>query len=93
MTDDRSKKTTEYKYFNGDNEWEFHGLKVDLMDLIDNELNATYSAVKVGLSFKREHPFYSLTLIIPIMMLVVISPLGMYLPCKYSTVFNSRLAC
>lgn len=84
MTNDKLKETMQYQYFNDNTEWNFYGFKIDLIDLRgDDKSTGKYvntSTVNVKLAFKRHHPFYSLSLIVPIMMLVVLSPLGLLLP-------------
>ena len=91
MEDDESKKTLEYKYFNDDSEWNLSAFKIDLMELTDDNLNTTYSAIKVKLAFERMPTYYVLTLIIPILALTFLSPVGLILPGQNSQCKTQRL--
>ena len=58
-------------------------IKVVDDELVDEIESESYSRVRVKLAFRRHHHFYSLTLIAPIVLLTVLTPLGLIMPGKY----------
>ena len=84
MIDDDSKETMKFNYFNDNTEWNFFGFKIDQITLTDVGrnigTNTEYSMINVKFAFKRNHPYYTITLIVPIIVLTILSPVGLILP-------------
>lgn len=79
-TEEGAKQTMYYKYYNDNTEWRFFAFKIHPMTLMDK--NEEYSMVSVKMAFKRNHSYYTMTLIIPITVLTILAPAGLILPGK-----------
>ena len=84
MTTAEQIRKIEYKYYNGSPGWELIGIKVCDSNTTDEVTGDKFSTVTVKLAFRRNHQFYSLTLIIPIIMLTILTPLGLILPGEFT---------
>ena len=80
ITEESKLKALEYKYHNDDSGWSLIGVKVTNDPLSDVVSKANYSTVTVNLAFKRNHQYYTLTLIVPIIVLTILTPIGLFLP-------------
>ena len=85
-TTKRSLDAIKYKYYNGNTEWNFFAYKIETGTLRDMVSKKDYSAIDVKFGFQRNHPYYTMTLIIPIITLTLLAPLGLIIPGKK---FNS----
>ena len=84
----KSLDAIKYKYYNGNNEWEFFAYKIEVGTLTDNVLNKDYSAIDVKFGFERNSPYYTMTLIIPIITLSLLAPLGLIIPGKNYSIYH-----
>ena len=73
-------KIIHYKYFDENTEWKFLAYKFATKEIIDVASGRNFSAIEVKLAFRRNDPFYTMTLILPIIMLTLMVPLGLILP-------------
>ena len=80
IIEEQKLKALEYKYFNAHPGWSLIGVKVATDSLSDVVAKADYSTVTVSLAFRRNHQFYTLTLIVPIVVLTLLTPLGLIMP-------------
>ena len=69
-----------YKYYNGNTEWNFFAYRVVQSELYDWVGAANYSTITVKFAFERNSPYYTLTLIIPIVTLTLLAPIGLIIP-------------
>ena len=82
---DRVKKSQiaiKYKYHNENTEWEFFAFKIQETQLVDQVAEKNYSTIIIKFGFQRNSPYYTMTLIIPILVLTLLAPLGLILPGK-----------
>ena len=79
----KSLDAIKYKYYNGNTEWTFFAYKIEVGTLTDIVLKKDYSAIDVKFGFERNSPYYTMTLIIPIITLTLLAPLGLIIPGKY----------
>ena len=77
---EKSKAAIKYKYYNGNTEWEFFAYKVESSDLYDIVGKRSYSTLNIKFGFQRNSPYYTMTLIIPIVVLTLLAPIGLILP-------------
>ena len=80
ITEENKLKELEYKYYNSNPGWSLIGVKVTNGALSDNVAKANYSTVTVTLAFRRNHQFYTLTLIVPVIVLSFLTPIGLIMP-------------
>ena len=78
-----------YKYYNGNTEWNFFAYKVVKSELNDWVGAANYSTITVKFAFERNSPYYTLTLIIPIVTLTLLAPIGLIIPGKFWVFSNT----
>ena len=78
----KSKLAIQYKYHNENTEWEFFAFKVEETMLEDRVAEKNYSTIVIKFGFQRNSPYYTMTLIIPILVLTLLAPLGLILPGK-----------
>lgn len=78
----KSKLAIQYKYHNENTEWEFFAFKVEETMLEDLVAEKNYSTIVIKFGFQRNSPYYTMTLIIPILVLTLLAPLGLILPGK-----------
>ena len=77
---EKSHKAIKYKYYNGNTEWEFFAFKIESSDLEDIVGRKSYSTLSIKFGFQRNSPYYTMTLIIPILVLTLLAPIGLILP-------------
>ena len=80
ITEESQLKALEYKYYNAHSGWTLIGVKITNNPLSDIVSKANYSTVTVNLAFKRNHQYYTLTLIVPIIVLTLLTPIGLIMP-------------
>ena len=81
--EDRNRKGydfSKYKYYAGNTEWEFFAYKVESTELEDIVGKKNYSTLNIKFGFQRNSPYYTMTLIIPIIVLTLLAPIGLILP-------------
>ena len=78
----KSMKAFKYKYYNGNTEWEFFAYKIETAELEDLVGKKQYSTINIKFGFQRNSPYYTMTLIIPILVLTLLAPIGLILPGK-----------
>ena len=71
-----------YKYHNENTEWEFFAFKIEETYLEDQVAEKNYSTIIIKFGFQRNSSYYTMTLIIPILVLTLLAPLGLILPGK-----------
>ena len=76
----KSHKAIKYKYYAGNTEWEFFAYKVESTELEDIVGKKNYSTLNIKFGFQRNSPYYTMTLIIPIIVLTLLAPIGLILP-------------
>ena len=75
------------KHYDNNKEWNFFAYKYEEKELIDVVANASYSTIVVKFAFQRNSPYYTLTLIIPIITLTLLAPIGLIIPGIFQTTF------
>ena len=80
LTSKRAMEIIHYKYVDQNTEWQFLAYKFSTKELIDVVSGRNFSAIEVKLAFRRNDPFYTMTLILPIIMLTLMVPLGLIMP-------------
>ena len=80
LTSPKALNIIHYKYFDRNTEWKFIGYKFSTGNLIDTVALRNFSTIQVELAFQRNDPYYTMTLILPIIMLTIMAPLGLILP-------------
>ena len=84
-----------YEYYNGNNEWNFFAYKFETGTLTNVFSKKSFSAIDVKFGFQRNSPYYTMTLIIPIIALTMLAPLGLIIPgktvLKYVTQLDVKL--
>merc|ERR1739838_1230648 len=60
------------------------GYKIEPADLEDIVGRKNYSTLNIKLGFQRNSPYYTMTLIIPILVLTLLAPIGLILPVESS---------
>ena len=80
ITEEKKLKALEYKYYNSNPGWSLIGVRVTNNPLSDIVSKANYSTVTVSLAFRRNHQYYTLTLIVPIVVLTLLTPIGLIMP-------------
>ena len=78
----KSHTAIKYKYHNENTEWEFFAFKIEETYLEDPVAEKNYSTIIIKFGFQRNSPYYTMTLIIPILVLTLLAPLGLILPGK-----------
>ena len=78
----KSHVAIKYKYHNENTEWEFFAFKIEKTHLEDQVAEKNYSTIVIKFGFQRNSPYYTMTLIIPILVLTLLAPLGLILPGK-----------
>ena len=81
---EKSLKAIKYKYYNGNTEWDFFAYKIETAELEDVVGKKQYSTINIKFGFQRNSPYYTMTLIIPILVLTLLAPIGLILPGKLS---------
>ena len=51
-----------------------------MRELRDHVSGSKFSTIELKLAFERNNPYYTMTLILPIVMLTIMAPLGLILP-------------
>ena len=71
----------QHERYMGNSEWDWYEYEYEETtdaSLINN--NKAYSTLTFRMKLRRNHPFYSLTLFVPMFVLTVLSPIGLILP-------------
>ena len=80
-----------YQYYNPNTEWNFFAYKVVRNELYDWVNDAHVSTITVKFAFQRNSPYYTLTLIIPIVALTLLAPIGLIIPGNNEIFFGSKV--
>ena len=80
-----------YQYYNPNTRWNFFAYKVVRNQLYDWVNDAHVSTITVKFAFQRNSPYYTLTLIIPIVALTLLAPIGLIIPGSEEFLFGSKV--
>ena len=87
----KSAKAITYKYYNENTEWKLFAFKVEHTQLEDFVGEKNYSTIKIKFGFQRNSHYYTMTLIVPIMVLTLLAPIGLIIPGIFSVFYFYQL--
>ena len=76
-----SQETILHENYISNSEWDWHGYSYQVIPVTSVSRNGQkFSKLIIDLNLKRNQPFYTLTLFVPILVLTILSPIGLILP-------------